>query len=111
MWDMWGVGKWKMKRRIQNNLRGGKQLGTLTIGDSWFPWYQGEFHPTPEFEEVRPLFDELFMMPTSDAFEETWAKVNEPGVFLKSLHDETTFDTFILHVRKDRFLLRILKFD
>jgi len=39
-------------------FRGGKELGTLTIGDSWFPWYQGEFHPTPEFEEVRPLFEE-----------------------------------------------------
>jgi hypothetical protein len=92
-------------------FRGGKKLGTLTIGESWFPWYQGEFHPTPEFEEVRPLFDELFLMPTSDAFEETWAKVNEPGVCVKSLHDETTFDTFILHIRKDRFRLRILKFD
>ena len=92
-------------------FRGGKELGTLTIGDSWFPWYQGEFHPTPEFGEVRPLFEELFMMSTRHAFEETWAKVNEPGVCLKSLQDETTFDAFILHIRKDGFRLRILKFD
>jgi len=92
-------------------FRGGQELGTLTIGDSWFPWYQGEFHPTPGFEEVRPLFEELSLMPTSDAFEKNWAKVKEPGVCLNSLHEETTFDTFILHNRKDRFRLRILKFD
>jgi hypothetical protein len=89
-------------------FRGGQKLGTLTVVETDFPWLKGEFCPTPEFEEVRPLVEELFLSPTSDAFDETWEKINEPGVLLKSRHDDPNYHTFILHIRKNRFRLRIL---
>ncbi|MFY7752862.1 MAG: hypothetical protein ACOVQU_13785 [Exiguobacterium acetylicum] len=90
-------------------FRGGQELGTLTVLEADFPWYKGEFCPTPEFEQVRPLFEELFLSLTSGTFDETWEKINEPGVLLKSRHDATNYHTFILHIRKNRFRLRILK--
>lgn len=90
-------------------FRGGQKLGTLTVLEADFPWYKGEFCPTPEFEEVRPLFEELFLSPTKEAFDETWGKINEPGVLLESRHDQPDYHTFILHIRKNRFRLRILK--
>ncbi len=89
-------------------FRGGQELGALTVLEADFPWYKGEFCPTPEFEQVRPLFEELFLSLTSGTFYETWEKINEPGVLLKSRHDETNYHTFILHIRKNRFRLRIL---
>ena len=89
-------------------FRGGQMLGTLKLDYSEFPWHRGEFVPTPEFEEVRALFEELFHSPMNGTFDETLAKVNEPGVCLKSLFDDSTLHHFILHIRNNRFRLRLL---
>ncbi len=89
-------------------FRGGQMLGTLKLDYSEFPWHRGEFVPTPEFEEVRALFEELFQSPMNGTFDETLAKVNEPGVCLKSLFDDSTLHHIILHIRNNRFRLRLL---
>lgn len=104
------------KKPVENQadyafFRGGQMLGTLKFGYSEFPWHRGTFDPTPEFEEVPALFEELFQSTMNGKFDETLEKVNGPGVCLKSLLDDSTLHHFILHIRKNRFQLRLLKPD
>lgn len=91
-------------------FRGDVELGALTFTHGDFPWHQGTFSPTAEFEDVRPLFDELFESVNGGGgdFREIWNRINEPAVSLRSLSDGTTFHSFILHIRGERFRLRIL---
>jgi hypothetical protein len=91
-------------------FRGDVELGSLTFTGGDFPWHQGTFSPTAEFEDVRPLFDELFESVNGGEgdFGEIWNRINEPAVCLQSLSDGTTYHSFILHIRLGRFRLRIL---
>jgi hypothetical protein len=90
-------------------FRGDVNLGALTLTGGEFPWHHGTFSPTAEFENVRPLFDELFESVNGGEgnFPEIWSRINDPPVYLHSLFDGETYHTFILHIREERFRLRL----
>jgi hypothetical protein len=91
--------------------RGETLLGVLHVVGSEFPWTRCTFDATPDFEQVRPLFeDELAVLETKDM--EAWAASYNKIVALKlQLVDAATGSEvgdgdFLLHIRGDEAWLR-----
>jgi hypothetical protein len=91
-------------------------LGELTAASPDFPWHQGDFHPTPAFEEVRPLFErELELLDLVDGeqmaqWEAVWTAIYDLGVQLRpaSARDASEdISEFLLHIDGDEAWWRI----
>lgn len=69
--------------------------------DNW-PWYKCKFHPTPIFEQYRPLFDhELALLEgggAADEWDAAYAKIEELGLTLSYPTETKTTAIFLLHV-------------
>jgi hypothetical protein len=90
-------------------VRGNDVLGTIEVkpGGAELPWYNGVFHPSAKFEEVRPLFEhelELLRANTSDdsAQWDDWEAVNaelhEPGLRLQGADSAYVADEILIHI-------------
>ncbi len=92
-------------------FRGNVELGVLTLEGGDFPWQTGAFFPTDDFDGVRSLFDELFdsVNGGTGKFNDIWNRIIEPGVYLQSLHNGNRLTEFTLHIRRERFRLRVME--
>jgi len=84
-------------------IRGTKNLGTITHISDDFPWHQGSFNPTENFEDVKQLFDEELRIVESDdldndKWENIWSKIIEPGLRLVSLDQNKEMNDFLIHI-------------
>lgn len=80
---------------------GDELLGALTHTDDDFPWHNGTFEPTPEFEEVRPLFErELALLNADrmDEWESAWESIAALGLRLVPARAGADIDEFLLHI-------------
>jgi hypothetical protein len=81
--------------------RGDELLGTITHTDDDFPWHNGTFDPTPEFEELRPLFEQELALLNSgkmDEWEMAWGAITAHGLRLVSRSPGADIDDFLLHI-------------
>jgi hypothetical protein len=91
--------------------RGNVRLGTLQVIDLDQPWFVCEFVSTPDFEDVKPLFDEeLALLEESDTFDiEAWEKaysrIDDLGLQLVPTDSAAPISEFLLHIdgREARF--------
>lgn len=92
--------------------RGDVVLGTLHIVCADQPWFICEFDPTPDFESVKPLFDEeLRLIKQSDAldviaWEAVHSQINDLGLNLISRDAGTAIGEFLLHIEGQQATLR-----
>jgi hypothetical protein len=75
-------------------------LGTITPDDtlSDFPWHVGIFHPTPDFESVRPLFKHELELLESEQMVEwdtAWQTIIESGLRLEYDNGETVSELLV----------------
>ena len=90
-------------------VRGDVVLGRIAVKppDPKSPWHSGGFAPSPEFEEVRDLFDHelrVLRANTNDDPEqwEEWeavhAEIHEPGLRLEAEDRSFVADQILLHI-------------
>lgn len=88
-------------------------LGELTASSPDFPWHQGNFHPTPAFEEVRSLFERELVLMNAEKWvewEAVWTAIYDLGVKLRpaSARDASEdISEFLLHIDGDEAWWRI----
>lgn len=76
-------------------------LGTLTSAADDFPWRNGSFDPTREFEEFRPLFDrELALLNADrmDEWESAWEAIATLRMRLEPVTAGPAVHEFLLHI-------------
>jgi hypothetical protein len=91
---------------VYKSYRGDVLLGTITPDNtrSDFPWYAGIFHPTPDFETVRPLFEnELSVLDSEDfdAWELAWQAITKPGLKLEYDNGEIV-NELLIHIEGEK---------
>ena len=101
-----------MPAQMPNTLslvRGETVLGSIDVnpGAADFPWFSGVFHASPEFEEVRHLFDrELQLLRANsaddsavwDEWEAVHAELHDPGVRLCSVDSDYVAEEILIHI-------------
>ena len=93
----------EMQQTVYRLVRGDTLLGTVThhATQDDFPWHGGVFEPTPDFDSVRPLFDEELRLLNADQMDE-WGVVLEqierPGLRLEPLHGGSPVTEFLIHI-------------
>src|SRR6516225_5490829 len=81
--------------------RGQTLLGSIEVDRTKddFPWLQGAFTPTADFESVRPLFDaELALRGQSPEWDEAYAQIVQPGLRLEDSESGKVHDQVLIHV-------------
>jgi hypothetical protein len=96
--------EWRLKR-------GNVVLGTLSELSIDQPFGVYRFEPTPDFEGVRPLFDEELRLlntrrSTSREWEEASERIEGLGLTLVSPDEAQIIDDFLLHIDGDRAWFR-----
>jgi hypothetical protein len=91
------------QQTVYRLLRGDKLLGTVTHHPAHddFPWRGGVFEPTPEFDSVRPLFDEELRLLNADRMDEwtvAWDDIERPGLALEPLDGGSPITEFLIHI-------------
>jgi hypothetical protein len=90
-------------------VRGNAVLGTIDVapGNADFPWYRGAFHPSPDFEAVRGLFEhELRLLRDNtsddsaqwDDWEAVHEELHEPGLRLQAADHSFAADDLLIHI-------------
>lgn len=85
-------------------LDGGTEVARLVVTDTDFPWLYATVEPTPDFERLRPLFEEQLRLADDafddpDAFDEVCRSLHER---LALIHpDGWAVAEFLLHVEDD----------
>jgi len=92
-----------MQQTAYRLIRGGALLGTIThhAEQDDFPWHGGVFEPTPEFDSVRPLFDDELRLLNADQMDEwtkVWEDIERPGLRLEPLHGGSPVTEFLIHI-------------
>jgi hypothetical protein len=92
-----------------NLVRGDTVLGTIAVNPTQAdaPWFSGAFTATPEFEDVRELFDrELELLRANstndsakwDDWEAVHAELHDPGLFLCAPDSSYRADEILIHI-------------
>lgn len=92
-----------------NLVRGDTILGRIDVnhGESDFPWFSGAFHASPEFEDVRGLFErELRLLQANsdddsakwDDWESVHAELHDPGLRLCAPDSSYTAEEILIHI-------------
>jgi hypothetical protein len=92
-----------------NLVRGDTILGTIDVnhGERDFPWFSGAFNASPEYEEVRHLFErELALLRANssndsekwDDWEAVHAELHDPGVRLCAPDSSFTVEEILIHI-------------
>ncbi len=90
-------------------VRGSAILGTIDVKSDQadLPWHSGVFHPTPEFEAVRDLFEqelELLRANTEDdsdqwdAWEAAHEELHAPGLRLQAADQSYQSRELLIHI-------------
>jgi hypothetical protein len=84
-------------------IRGDTILGTITpnAAQDNFPWYGGNFEPTPEFERIRPFLDHELRLLDADRMEEwdvVWNEIEKPGLRLEPMRAGSPIIDLLIHI-------------
>jgi len=87
--------------------RGKVLLGILRLLDVDQPWFMCEFAPTPDFEDVKPLFDEELRRlevidDDIDAWENAYSRIDELGLQIVPPGGGPPLTEFVLHIEGNR---------
>jgi hypothetical protein len=89
-------------------LRGGVVLGVVTLdpAESDFPWLVGRLQPSPAYDAVRPLFEEMDRMIATEGFNDESGALHErimaPGVNMRVVEDGELVEVTGIHISGSR---------
>lgn len=87
-------------------MREQELLGEIVIDEADFPWLNGQFVPTPGFDEVRPWFAESLALLDAEEYERFDTAYDRIAGALSLVAPEGPVAEFLLHISEDRAWFR-----